>query len=260
MLWSATHQTTGPYLKVEDPAQRTPLAHLEMVDGVIVIVEGGPNGTALEISACDLLRDPVQWTQTVADVTTRAAVTWLQQGVDDDGQPTTTDRTVTIVDDGLEDQYGQRGISVSTMLQSSTDATDVANRVLARTSQYGWRADGLYLDDDTISSVDATATVTLLELLDGTLRNGRALRLVDLPEWSPVGTDVGVYLEGGSYAFDVDVDNESTIWQLDLTVSNAAGTGESLTWADVDPTWQWVQVDPSISWLDLYGVGPAPTV
>lgn len=259
VLWSATHQTTGPYLQVEDPDLRSPLAHLEMVDGVIVIVEGGATGTALEISACDVLRDPVQWTQTVADVTTRVSVTWLEQGLDDNGQPSTTDRTVTTVDADLEAQYGQRGLSVQTLLQSAADADDVADRVLARTSAYGWRAEGIYLDDDTLETPDARAAVTLLELLDGTRRNGRSIRLTDLPDWSPVGHDVGVYLEGGTYAFDVDRDNDDTIWQLDLTVSNASGSGESLTWVDLDPTWQWVQVDPSISWLDLYGVGPAPT-
>jgi hypothetical protein len=260
VLWSATHQVTGPYLHVEDPNQRTPLGHLELVNGVVVIVYSStPGDRALRISACDILRDPVEWLQSVADVTTRASVGWLEQGVDDKGKPTTTDRTQTMIDPGLEAQYGQRGISVGTLLQSATDAADVATRLLARTSQYGWRASGLHIDDDTIEQRDAIAVIMLLELLDGTIRNGRSLRLTDLPPWSPVGADVGVYLEGGTYTYDSNVDEDATIWQLDLTVSNGAGAGTSLRWIDADPTWTWSQVDPNINWLDLYGVGPTPT-
>lgn len=259
IMWSAVHQTTGPYLHVEDPAQRAPLAHLELVDGVVVIVMGSAIGDlALKISACDILRDPVTWTQTVSDITTRASVGWLEQGVDDDGKPETTDRTYTVVDAGAEASFGQRGISVGTMLQAEADAQAVAERLLARTSQIGWRASGLHIDDDTITKQNAASALIMLELLDGTLRNGRPLRLVDLPDWSPVSHDLAVFLEGGTYAYDINAADDDTIWQLDLTVSNAAGTGTSLTWNDVDPTWMWAQVDPEITWLDLYGVGPAP--
>src|SRR4029077_20423145 len=93
VMWSAVHQTTGAYLKVEDPSGRLSLYRLEMVDGVIVVVQVTAGGMAL--SACDVLRDPVTFEQDVSDITTRAAVSWLEQVVDGDGKPGTAEHTVT---------------------------------------------------------------------------------------------------------------------------------------------------------------------
>jgi hypothetical protein len=257
ILWSAVHQTTGPYVHVEDPGQRAPLSHLQLVAGMVMIVSGAvPGGDALIISACDILRDPVEWVQDVADVTTRASVGWLEQGVDEAGLPATTDRTFQLVDGPLEATIGQRGISVGTMLQAEADAEAVATRVLARTGQLGWRANGLYIDDDTLETGDADAVAMLLQLLDGTTRNGRALQLTDLPEWAPVADEVGMFLEGGTYTYDVGA--EGMTWQLDLTVSNSAGAGTSLQWDELDPTWSWAMFDPTITWNQLWGVGIAP--
>lgn len=251
VLWSAVHATTGAYLRVEDPATRASLYRLSMVDGVIVIVESGSIDDAIDLSACDVLRDPVEWKQTVSDVSTRSSVTWQEQGVDDKGKPVTTERTETVVDSTLELDYGVRTISVSTLLQSATDARWVADRILARTSIRDWRASGITIDDDdSLERADAAAVDLLLSLLDGTRRIGQALRLIDLPPWSPAGDDVPVFLEGGRYAY---LDGA---WTLDLTVSSAVSTGVSLAWDQIDPAWTWIQFDPGISWSDLYGVGP----
>lgn len=250
VLWSAVHSTTGPYLRVEDPRERTSLYRLELVDGIVIIVEAGSVDDAIDLSACDVLRDPVEWVQDVSDVSTRASVQWLEQTVDDKGKPSPTERTVTVIDADLETEYGIRTISVSTLLQAEADARDVADRILARTSIRDWRASGITIDDDdSLESPDAAAVTLLLQLLDGTRRIGQAIRLVDLPSWSPAGDDVPVFLEGGRYAY------LGGSWTLDLTVSSAVSVGASLAWADVDPAWQWIQFDPGISWSDLYGVG-----
>jgi hypothetical protein len=254
ILWSATHQVTGPYLEVEDPAMRPSLAELEENDdGVVVIVAAAASVDSLDLSACDVLRDDVTWTQDTQDVTTRVAVTWKEQGVDDEGQTTTTDRTVTIVDAPLETRLGSRRVSLSSELQAADDATEVAGRLLARSSVIDWRATGLVIDDRDLDDVDVATLVLLLTLLDGTSRNGAAIRLVDLPAWAPSVGPAGVYLEGGDYNF------EDGAWVLSLTVSNATGAGKSVTWDELDPTWTWDQFDPSITWDDLRGVGVATT-
>lgn len=251
VLWSAVHRVTGPYLHVEDPASRPPADVLALVDGVVVIVPAVDD--ALDVSACDLLQDPATWRQTVADIATRVAVTWLEAGVDGDGAPITTERTVTVVDADREAAWGSRAYSLSTQLCASGDADAVAGRILARTG-LGWRAEGITLDDDVAGAeADPTLDVTrVLTLLDGTARNGLLLRLSELPAWTPSGDAVNVYLEGGAYTFDAGR------WILDLTVSSARATGASATWADLPPAWTWGNVDPSITWADVRGVGVDP--
>ena len=244
VMWSAVHQTTGAYLRVEDPSGRVSLYRLELVDGVVTVVQVSEGGTVL--SACDVLRDPIEFVQDVSDITTRAAVSWLEQTVDEQGQPGTTEHTVTVIDADLEAQYGTRRISVTTELQAQADAVDVANRLMARLTESGWRASGFTVDDD-----DLDQAAVLLALLDGTSRIGLPVRVTDLPPWSPAGPELPVYLEGGRYQFD------DGRWVLDLDVSSARGQGQSVTWAELDPTWTWDQVDPELTWSGVYGVaGP----
>lgn len=213
---------------------------------VIEVVQSDPDA-GLDLSACMILREPVSWVQDVSDVVTRVAASWLVQGVDDEGLPTTTDSTVHVVDTALEEQVGTRSVSVSTQLQSETDAQDVAQRILARTSPEGWRADGLTIDDEDVdNSIEGIST--MLFLLDGTSRIGTPLVVGDLPPWSPTGAEAGVYLEGGSYDF---IDGR---WVLQLIVSSAAGLGGSAAWDELDTNWTWNMFDPSVSWNDIRGV------
>jgi hypothetical protein len=246
ILWAATHSVSGPYLEVEDPGTRPPDQALALVGGVIEIVESHENATP--ISGCDLAQDPVRWRQDVGDVVTRAAIGWLEQIPATADEPiTTAEHTHTTIDAAREAKYGRRRYGVSTQLITDADASNVATRILNRT-QLGWRADGLTVDDS--MSQDMTPDV-LLALLDGTSRNGLPLNLTELPAWSPVGSEVGVYLEGGTYRF------EDGWWVLDLTVSNARSAGQSVIWNQPPAAWTWNAFDPSITWDDLTGVGIA---
>ena len=247
VLWPAVHQSLGAYLRLEDPALRASLLQLTLLDGELVVVVQTDPDIGMDLSACLIERDPVTWVQDVADVVTRVAVSWLVQGVDDEGQPTTTDATVQVVDTALEATHGTRRVQVSTQLQDATDAEDVADRILSRSGPDTWRADGLTIDD--VDVVGGAAGVALvLDLLDGTSRIGAPLVLGDLPAWAPTGTDAGVYLEGGDYRFT------GGRWVLDLTVSAATGLGGSAAWDDLDPAWTWDQWHPDLTWNDLRGV------
>lgn len=263
VLWVATHAVTGPFLWVEDPATRAAVQQLVESGGIITIT-GARAGVSI-ISACDLLEDPVSWRQDTADVITVVAVTWLEQGVDDDGQPATTERTVTITDPSAVAQYGTRRLSIATELIAEADATAMANRILAQARAVAWRLDGLVMDtavlaqaaeevdpdDDPLSVDDATREVALLDLLDGTIRMGAAVTLVDMPAYAPRGAISSVYVEGGKYTFT------GGYWVLQLTTTPSAGQGQSVTWGQMKtthPTWRWNQLDPGIAWLDLFGV------
>jgi hypothetical protein len=212
----------------------------------IVIVEGDPD-VGINLSACLILRDPVQWVQDVSDVVTRVSVTWKVQGLDNEGNPTTSDATELVVDSTLETTHGTRGVSVSTQLQAAADAEDVAQRIIGRTSPASWRASGLSIDDDDVTG-DAKGVALMLDFLDGTSRIGAPVVIGDLPLWSPAGNVAGVYLEGGTYRY------VGGRWVLDLGVSAAEGLGASAAWDELDPLWTWDQWSPAISWNDLRGV------
>ena len=194
-------------------------------------------------------RTRFRWQQDVGDVVTRAAIGWLEQVPPNADNPSTStlDHTHTTIDAARVLLYGKRRYGVSTQLVADADAANVAQRILNRT-QLGWRASGLTVDDSLSEEMSPTV---LLDLLDGTSRNGLLLKLTDLPTWSPVGEEVGVYLEGGTYRFDAGW------WVLDLTVSNARSSGQSVTWNQPPAAWTWNAFDPSISWDELTGVGIA---
>lgn len=241
VLWAAVHRTIGPYLVLEDPAARVALRELALSGGLIEVVPvGDPDTSTIVLSACDVLRDPVRWVQTVSDVLTRASVSWQEQTLNDEGTPDPTEHTVQVIDADAERAHGVRGVSVSTLLTAQPDAVDVAQRMLSRTSAADWRADGLV--------VDGADDATTLDLLDGTRRIGAPVLLTDLPATTPAPGDVPVYLEGGTYTF------EGGAWVCELLVSSATGQGASAAWDELDPAWTWNQWDPALTWNDLRGV------
>lgn len=252
VLWSATHAVTGPYVKLEDPYQRPALYRLRLIGGVIKVVLIDPATLPPEqrptaLSACDVLRDPVTFLRDVTDIATRARVTWQEQTL-----PNPTERTFSVVSAPRELSYGTRAVGLSSMLTTAADAERVADRLMARQSG-NWRVDGLAVGDADFRIPDDAAATILLGLLDGVRRGGLPLLITDMPDWAPLGSQVPVYLEGGSYAF------VGGGWQLALSVSVATGLGATAAWDELDATWKWDQWDPTLTWDALRGVGKPPT-
>lgn len=257
VLWPAVHAATGQYLWVEDPAARAALYQLEMdAGGVVRIVPTSVITGAVTLSACDVLREPVQWVQDAADVVTRVALQWMDQTLDDKGQPSPTQRTLDLVDPALEVDLGTRRTSVSTLLTTAADAQVVAAKLLARLRVSTWRVTGLDVATAYVQDFDSADTTRLLALLDGTTRIGRPLIVTDLPPWTPSGRDeLPVYVEGGRYEFS------DGAWDLQLTVSSGLGQGQAVTWEELPADWSWDEFDPAIAWTDLGGVGaPAAAI
>jgi hypothetical protein len=243
VLWPATHATLGAYLRVEDASQRPALYRLAMTDGLVQIGAG----SGVRVSSCEILRDPISFVENVSDVATRTAVSWLEQGIDDEGKHTTTEHTVESVDVPLEAVLGVRRVQVSTQLVDHDEAEAMATRLLARVISTEWRAQGVAIDDDDID--DASL---MLAMLDGTTRIGMPFLITDLPDWSPIPDRVAVYAEGGSLRFD------DGRWIVDLNISRGFGVGHSVTWAELPAAWRWVDFDPDVAWIDLEGVaGPS---
>ena len=252
VLWSAVDPLQGFYIWFEDTALRQALAVFALVGGVVVISGNTRPSTGINLSACDVLADDVQWEQDASDVITRVSLTWLDQTIlDEDGLPDPTETYVTVSDDEAIGSFGLRSLSVSTDLTTAPDGNAVANRILNRSRALGWHMTGLVWDQNLPSNWGSDDTSNALDCLDGTRRNGLPIHLSELPNWAPVGTDSGVYLEGGSYVFD------GARWSLSMNVSPSGATGISAAWPDLDASWQWQQFDPGIAWQDCWGVGGA---
>lgn len=245
VLWSATHDTTGPYLLFENPMRRLSVGALVEDTGTgQVNLEGDKTADTL-IDACQISRD-LTWVRDVTDVMTRIDATWLDQST----SPDVTERWIpTQIDPtpGTEAVHGQRHVTISTPLTTEADAINVAARTLNRTRQLQWRAEEINWPLSRIADTDYPTVQTAMDLLDGTTRLGRGLVVDGIVGW-PVGDSTGVYLDGGNYRFDENG------WELNLYTSPMGGFGQSGVWTDLDPGWAWADFNTAIDWADLWGV------
>ncbi len=207
---------------------------------------GGAAGIA-HLDACEVLRDPVQWSRTVTDLITRATVRWLDQAP----TPDPAERSVALVDAPTEATYGARGLSIGTILTSSADATARATAVMAANAPSDdWRATGLTIDLTRTIDPTADAVKLVMDLLDAGKCGGYAVMLANLPWWTPTEAAAQLSVEGGQYTF---ADGR---WLLELNTTPSAGTGQTLTLAQVNRTVRYVDVEPSVRYVDMVGVGP----
>lgn len=249
VLWVATHVVTGPYLYPENPGEREPLNRFVMgVAGEPTVVTNGVVGV---VSACDILRDPMKWAESVANRTTRVDVTWQEQTVDEEGKPSPTDRTVSLVDADAEVLYGMRRLSVSTELATSGDAFTLAQRLRQLTADTGWRASGFTMPvaalADQVPGVDAlTRQRAVTRLLGGVSRLGLPLNIMFDPAPVPGYPALAAYTEGGEYEYDNG-------WVLSLNLSPATYQGERafMAWEDTPAMWTWESFS-AIMWANAW--------
>ena len=109
-----------------------------------------------------------------------------------EGKPSPTERFVRVADAALEDDPtdGVRRLGLSTPLTTAADATDVAERVLARTRTPQGRIDGMTWDLGLFPPAGRPNMAAALDLLDGTIRIGRGL-IVDNADLWPDGGPIG---------------------------------------------------------------------
>ena len=252
VMWVATHAVSGPYLWMEDPALRQAARQFQVdpATGATVIINVTVNAGL--ISAQDVLRDPVQWTQDTAAVVTTVNVTWELQGVDTDGLPTTDSQTVTRSDDVAVTKYGTRNLDRETLLTAELDAANLADQLLAQARATDWLLSGLTIDTRAlirdINGIGyADRLDTFMDLLDGTRRLGHPLVLIDLPVYTPPGSVASLFLEGGTCTW------ADGFWELDLTASPAGAQGQSAAWDDFPAEATWDGIAESITWNDAYG-------
>ena len=247
VLWSATHVTTGPFLWIENPSLRASLGTLQAGGRVRRDRRRGPRRTVpgrTVIDGCQIADMDVTWLRDVSDVITRVDATWLEQTTPP------TERTVSVRDVPAEGDFGARRMGVTTPLTTAPDATNVANRVLVRSRMPHWRAEALTWDLGYFPPPPGDTTAEALNLLDGTIRLGRALIFEHVPHWPGDDPVAAMYLDGGRYQYD-------GAWSLELAATPMVGIGESAGWANLAPGWTWAQMDPAIDWSDMWGVtGP----
>lgn len=244
-----------PVLVFEDPANRPALRKLAMPVATIVVVldSAAITAHALVLDGCTFDREPVEFTQDLADVVTGVSVGYLTPDPTDATQPD-IGQTVDVIDPGAESPagvWGVRRVTLDTLLTSAADATAVGTKLLSRLRPVGaWRAPVLEFDQ---IGTPAITDAQVLQLLDLRTRNGLAVE-VPMPAWAPNAPAPLVgFIEGATLNYVIGS------WSVSLTVSSALGYGAAdTTWDQLtdDPAWKWDAWDPTLSWDDLTGVGP----
>jgi hypothetical protein len=221
----------------------------------VLTVTPAATAAGIELDACLVLLDPVRWDQDSTDTATQVAVGWQEQTAAGP-PPTLTARDVTRTDDALTATRGRFRVSISTDLATLTDATNLADTMLARLSVGGWRVTGLTWQIDAADVLDGPALSRVMTVLDGTTRIGLPILLTGLPAWSPISPEdtVALYLEGGRFS------NTRGAWRLELDTSSAVAQGKAaMSWDQQPAYWTWDQYAPSVSWDSLAGVAPIAT-
>lgn len=198
------------------------------------------------VPAC-LIGLDLEWQVSSDDAVTQAAVTWKDQTT----SPDPTERTQTITT-GNAVLVGTRRVSVGTQLATSGDAYALATSILARTAGGGtdWRVAGLTwsIGEDMVDT-DPVLLAGARNLLSVSSRFGYGLVVTDAGDWSPNGTRMPVYVEGGTYSFDAGG------WVLELDVSTYAGNGGSYTYEQLNPAWSYENFAVGLTVAQLAGVG-----
>jgi hypothetical protein len=231
-LWSAASDTGGAFIWLEDINQRPATRSLQNVGGVVVIVPIDLTGNPriIDVDACDVLLEPLEWTQTTEDDSTRVVVTWQEQTLDTEGNPDPTSRDYMVTNLDAEAKFGRRRVQISTELAAQSDAAFVAESVLARLTTPGWRLSGLTWDVAATDTLNADTLDRIMTILDGTTRLGLGIKLTNVPDWAPpaTGSDVYLFVEGGTFV------NLDGAWELELLTSSAISQGEgTVRWDDL---------------------------
>jgi hypothetical protein len=254
VLWNAASVGAGSFLRIEDVDNRAPMLRLKSTGagGTVVIVpvdsQTAVNSGGITLDACEVLLEPVQWTQTTEDDSTRVALTWS-----DPSTTPATSRTETAINATAETATGRRRVAITTELNALVDAQRVAQAALGRLTTPGWRVDGITWTM-LLAPITPDTLQRVMKVLDGVTRLGLPVLIVGLPSWSPISPDdtLPLYLEGGQFTYSLGG------WTLELLTSSARAQGQAgARWQDLatGTDWQWQDFDPAISWGDLRGVG-----
>lgn len=236
LLWASSHRTTGPYLRFEDPARRLALGRLAFDGSKVKITASTASAT---LSASCIQRVGVTVDRDNADSATIARLTWKEPGVNEKGERTLTDRTITVKDDDAIARIGYRDISISTELINSRDAED------ALSAFYRSHLPGSYtlpnLTVDTSIRGERLDRQTLAAMLDATRRMGLAIRITDLPRWMAVPSTLTAYLDGGTYTYS------KRRWSIQMALTRPEAIGAGLAWNQTPPGLSWNKSAP-LTW------------
>lgn len=238
ILWPAAHRTLGQYYRLEDLDTRRALYTLRIAPSGTAYIETASKGSTI-LPASTVLRD-LSVRRDTEDLASVVAVQWVETTTDQSGDPSSTQHTETATDPALLARIGHRSVSILTALTTAADAQALAARTLARSAPGGWTVPEAILDTRT----DAASTQTALLLLDATTRIGHPLIIAGTAEWIPGGSEIPVYLDGGSYTY------RDGRWILSLQLTRAAVPGASLTWTQTPTALTWTHLD-ALTWADL---------
>ena len=238
ILWPAAHRTLGEYYRLEDLDRRRALYTLRIASDGTAYIETASKGSTL-LTASTVLRTVAVHRDT-EDLASVVAVQWSEVATDQNGEPSSTQHTETATDPALLARIGYRHMSISTDLTTAVDAQALAARTIARSAPGGWTIPEAILDTRT----DAASTQTALLLLDATTRIGHPLIISGSAPWVPGGSEIPVYLDGGSYTY------RDSRWILSLQLTRAAVPADSIRWNQLAQSLTWANL-AALTWANL---------
>lgn len=148
----------------------------------------------------------------------------------------------TVMSEDLDSQatYGLVAATISTEIETGTDATTLADRwislrAIPRTSLSSF---SIPIDSDTVTSADRDKFLALAM--------GEPIRIQSLPIAIKNGTYTG-FVEGWTVSF-----NRSQ-YILNIRTSDYSYSVTPTRWQDVPPTLTWAGVDPAVQWFSYDG-------
>lgn len=230
-----------PGLMIEPVASRPVATTLHMSGGLVVVgpIRNPPAGVFDDVSACLADRDGVAWGRAAASLLTRVSVAWI-----DTTDPDLTEHTQTVIDAVREQAQGVRGASITTTLTTAAAASALASAVLARSTPDAWELSALLLDSAALDTTDPAAVDTFNVLLRSGAREGRPVKVTDLPAWNPAGDVLTGFVEGGQAVYS------AARWVHEIGLSSVGGTGTPARWSDLPAAWRWVDFAADVQWFE----------
>jgi hypothetical protein len=131
--------------------------------------------------------------------------------------------------------YGTHGASLSTRIESASDAQERANLIVVRQSEPAWTLSALRF---ALESPGVGLALTS-QLLGAEVHD--LINVTGMPAGSPM-TSAMVFVEGWTETIVAGG------WALELSVSDYCRTAPAPQWDDVMPGWLWDGISPGMTW------------
>lgn len=234
VAYAANEQTVSQLLA--DVLESTGGTYTDLPNGSILIESytkrgyvSGSAPTPVSLPAAGVLWEPV-WKQTIGTIRTSATVGYGT------GSPQST---VTVADTAAETIYGDRPVTLASMLANVDDATSRAGNIVAAQSRATWSLQQVSIMLDLLTAPQRTDVLALV--------SGSRVEVTDLPQPAPDTDYIGV-VEGWGESIT------PAGHVLTLSLSDPRHSNAMLLWSAIPTGETWSTIPTARQWADLVSI------